>query len=208
MGTRRLKIFLWISFFFFVVLLVREICPDCLPQKSCLFTRNLFLYRKLDLYALCCCMIGCIMQHKFLCSNVQNRVCAQYDTSLDGSGEEQNSVPLCQIAYILRDFEWWLIFQMCSLIILWILCMHIYVHHLFFKLERNGAYPDGRGHVVTGGGKSFVLEKWMSCDCQALSRNQGIQFVLPDITSYLSYPVALQPYRVLADRAAAAGQRS
>jgi len=98
------------------------------------------------------------MQHKFLCWNVQNVFCAQYSLSLDSDGEEQNSVPLCQIAYILCDFEWWLIFQMCSLIILRTLSMHIYVHHLLFKLEINGAYPGGRGHV-TGSGKSFVLKK-------------------------------------------------
>jgi hypothetical protein len=37
--------------------------------------------------------------------------------------------------------------------------MHIYVDHLLFKLERNGAYPDGPGQLVTCSGKSFVLKK-------------------------------------------------
>jgi hypothetical protein len=129
--------------FLFCGLFVGEFCLDCLPQRSCLFTQNLFLYCKVDLYAHCCCMIGGIMQHKFLCWNVQNMVCAQYSLSLDSNVEEQNCIPLCQIAYILCDFEWWLIFQMCSIIILRTLCMHIYVHHLLFKLERNGAYLMG-----------------------------------------------------------------
>lgn len=66
---------------------------------------------------------------------------------------------------------------MCSLIIVRTLCMHIYVHHLLFKLERNGAYPDGPGHV-TCSGKSLVPKK----------RN-GLQQLSPQLQS--RHPVHL-----------------
>jgi hypothetical protein len=56
--------------------------------------------------------------------------------------------------------------------------MHIYVHHLLFKLERNGAYPDGPGQDVTCSGKSLVL----------YARN-GVQQLSPQLQS--GHPVHL-----------------
>jgi len=70
--------------------------------------------------------------------------------------------------------------------------MHISVHHLLFKLERNGAYPDGPGQVVTCSGKSFVLKKRNGMQQLALSCTQGTQFILPDVTATNHYSPAPQ----------------